>query len=75
VEETLAQAEAARATLPEGRLCFSEEEAAALLGVGTHVLRDERRRGRIKASRIVGRRVRYLHRDLMDYLLARRCQG
>jgi hypothetical protein len=36
------------------------------------VLRDERRRGRIHASQIVGRRIRYTREDLMNYLIARR---
>jgi hypothetical protein len=55
-----------------GRLAFSEEEAAALLGLAPHVLRDERLRGRIAASAIVGRRVRYQREDLLAYLMERR---
>jgi hypothetical protein len=72
LDQALARLDAARATLPEGKLCYSEEEAARLLGLEPHVLRDERRRGRIGASSIVGRRIRYLHQDLLDYLLGRR---
>ena len=71
VAEVAAQLDADRAQVG-GRLCYSEAEAAALLGVGEHVLRDERRRGRIKASQIVGRRVRYLKDDLLAYLASRR---
>jgi hypothetical protein len=71
VEETLARVEAARATLPD-RLAFSEPEAARLLGLAPHQLRDERLRGRISASRIVGRQVRYLREDLLRYLMAGR---
>jgi hypothetical protein len=71
VRETLAQAEADRATVA-GPLCYSEEEAARLLGIEPHVLRDERRRGRIQASQIACRRVRYLPADLAAYLAARR---
>jgi hypothetical protein len=71
IEATVSRLDAARATL-DGKLCFSEEEAARLLGLEPHVLRDERRRGRIKASKIVGRRVRYLREDLTSYLLGRR---
>jgi hypothetical protein len=72
VAEAVRQLEAARAEIPEGRLAFSEEEAARLLGLQPHVLRDERRRGRIAASSIVGRRIRYTREDLMSYLLVRR---
>jgi hypothetical protein len=71
VEATVTRLEEARAQLPE-RLAFSEEEAAALLGLAGHVLRDERLRRRIRASSIVGRRVRYLRQDLIDYMLGRR---
>jgi hypothetical protein len=73
VREVLAQMEAARQRL-DGRLGFSEEEAARLIGLEPHVLRDERRRGRITASRIVGRRVRYTQADLLGYLAGRRAE-
>jgi hypothetical protein len=71
VQETLASMESIRQRVDD-RLCYAEPEAAALLGLQPHQLRDERRRGRIKASQIVGRRVRYLKQDLLDYLLSRR---
>jgi hypothetical protein len=69
--ELLARLEADRAGL-DGKLCYSEAEAARLLGLKEHQLRDERLRGRIRASVIVGRRIRYLHEDLMSYLMSRR---
>jgi hypothetical protein len=73
VDQTLAQFEADRRQLPEnGRLAYTEEEAARMLGLETHQLRDERRRGRISASSIVGRRIRYTRDDLLGYLAARR---
>jgi hypothetical protein len=72
VEEVLAELEQVRATLPEDRLAYSEAEAAAKLGLQPWQLRDERRRGRISASGVVGRRVRYLREDLTAYLAARR---
>jgi hypothetical protein len=72
VREALSRLEEARAAVPDGRLAYSEEEAARLLGLEPHVLRDERRRGRITASQIVGRRVRYMRQDLLDYLMGRR---
>jgi hypothetical protein len=37
------------------------------------VLRDERRRGRIAASQVVGRRIRYKREDRTAYLAERRC--
>jgi hypothetical protein len=70
VRETLAQLEQARAALPD-RLAFGEAEAAALLGLAPHQLRDERLRGRIKASVGPGRRVLYRRADLEGYLLGR----
>lgn len=51
---------------------MNEAEAAEWLGIEEHVLADERRRGRITASKIVGRRIRYLRGDLVDYLVERR---
>jgi hypothetical protein len=54
------------------RLAFSEAEAARLIGLEEHQLRDERRRGRIKASQIVNRSIRYLRGDLIDYLMRQR---
>jgi hypothetical protein len=71
VAEVLAQLDADRAQLGD-RLAYNEADAAKLLGVGPHVLRDERLRGRIAASSIVGRRVRYTRADLEAYLRQRR---
>jgi hypothetical protein len=71
VSETLAQLERARSG-DAARMAFSEPEAARLLGLQPHQLRDERLRGRIAASQVVGRRIRYLRSDLEDYLMARR---
>lgn len=72
VRVTLAELDAARRAVPDDRLAFSEAEAARLLGLNTHQLRDERLRGRIAASSIVGRRVRYLADDLRSYLMQNR---
>jgi hypothetical protein len=71
VHEVLAAVEQDRARVPD-RLAFSEQEAARLLGLNVHQLRDERLRGRIQASQVVGRRVRYLREDLINYLMASR---
>jgi hypothetical protein len=62
--------EHARATLPD-RLAFPEAEAAALLGLHAYQLRDERRRGRVRASRGPGGKILYTRQNLLDYLLSR----
>jgi hypothetical protein len=74
VTQVLALLEADCTRLDE-KLAYSEEEAARLLSLEPHVLRDERRRRRIAASQIVGRRGRYLREDLVVYLLARRTEA
>jgi hypothetical protein len=71
VSEVLARVRADEARLAD-RLAYSEEEASRLLGLETHQLRDERLRGNIAASQIVGRRIRYTRDDLLRYLAARR---
>jgi hypothetical protein len=71
VAEVLASQQTDEARLGD-RLAFNEAEAARLLGLLPHQLRDERLRGRIAASCIVGRRVRYVRDDLLAYLQARR---
>lgn len=72
VAEVVRQLDAARAHVPDGRLAYSESEAAALLGLHAHQLRDERRRGRIAASVGPGRKILYARQDLLDYLASRR---
>jgi hypothetical protein len=67
VTEVLSRVGNAQGALPE-RLAFGEAEAARLLGLNQHQLRDERLRGRIAASKIVGGRVSYLRQDLLAYL-------
>ncbi|MBI2480722.1 MAG: helix-turn-helix domain-containing protein [Planctomycetia bacterium] len=63
-----------KAALPVGakdaeRLAWSEPEAAGLLGVARHVLRDARLRGEIRSTKIGGR-VAYTRKHLTDYLLS-----
>jgi hypothetical protein len=73
IKEVMAQAEDARSRLPDqGRLAYSEAESARLLGMNPWQLRDERIRGNITASTIVGRRIRYTREDLVAYLQKRR---
>jgi hypothetical protein len=70
IERVLARMEESRQLLGD-KLCYTEAEAAAILDVNPHVLRDERLRHRIRASKIVGRRIRYTRADLVDYLASR----
>ena len=57
--------------LPDDRLAYGEAEAAALLGLESYQLRDERLRGRIKASTGPGRKVLYSRDQLLEYLASR----
>ena len=66
VGEVLDQVRGEEAKL-NGRLGYSEAEAAALLGVRPHVLRDCRLRGEIKA-RMVGKRYIYARESLIRFL-------
>jgi hypothetical protein len=52
-----------------GRLAFSEVEAAALLGLRPHVLRDLRLSGRVVAVK-AGRSYRYSRVSLLAFLAA-----
>jgi len=66
VAEALDRMEAERAKL-NGRLAFTEPEAAVLLGVKPHVLRDCRRRGELQGAK-VGSRIVYTRADLLEFL-------
>jgi hypothetical protein len=70
VEATVVRLEDERAALGS-RLAFSEAEAAALLGLHSHQLRDERLRGRISASVGPGRKILYSRDSLLAYLARR----
>jgi hypothetical protein len=74
VAETIAQLDADRAKLGD-RAAFSEGEAAALLGLRIHQLRDERRRKRIGHGMGPGGRILYTRNDLLDYLARRRVEA
>lgn len=63
VAETIAKLDADRQRLGGERFAFPEREAAALLGVAPHVLRDIRLRQEGKASRI-GRKVVWTKAEL-----------
>ena len=53
--------------LPSERIGYPEAEAAELLGIGKHVLRDARLRGEIHATKI-GKRIVYSRNELMRWL-------
>src|SRR5262245_60502693 len=72
VEQTLRHLDQARAVLPDGKLAYGEAEAARLLSLHPHQLRDARLRGEIKASTGPGRKILYTRADLLSYLAARR---
>jgi excisionase family DNA binding protein len=67
VREALAQHAAADSAVAGGRLAYPEAEAAALLGVQRHTLRDCRLRGEIAARR-VGKRWVYSRDTLVRWL-------
>jgi hypothetical protein len=66
IAETLDRLEAERAKL-NGRLAFTEPEAAALLGVKPHVLRDCRLRGELPGAK-VGSKILYTRAELIEFL-------
>jgi hypothetical protein len=66
VAEALDRMEEERAKF-NGRLAFPEPEAAVLLGVRPHVLRDCRRRGELQGAK-VGSKIVYTRADLLDFL-------
>jgi len=70
VNEFLTRWEEERAKLTS-KAAFSEAEAARLLSLRPHQLRDERRRGRIKASHGPGKTILYQPANLIEYLLSR----
>ena len=66
VAEALDRLEAERAKF-SGRLAYTEPEAAVLLSVKPHVLRDCRRRGELQGARI-GSKIVYTRSDLLAFL-------
>ena len=53
------------------KLAYTEAEAASLLGIQRHVLRDARLRGELAGSR-VGKRILYERQELLGYLRRQR---
>ena len=66
VIETLRRVEAHRSRMDE-RLAFTEAEAAVLVGLPRHSLRDARLRGEVEATK-VGRRILYRRDQLLKML-------
>ena len=66
VTETLDERESRQAE-NQGPLAYWEPDAAALIGVKPHALRDARYRGELVGSE-VGKRIVYLHDELMEFL-------
>ncbi len=54
------------------RIAFCEPEAARIISMKPHQLRDERLRGRIGASGICKNGIRYTREDLLAYLARNR---
>jgi hypothetical protein len=63
----LDQIQRGEASLPSDRIGFLEPEAAALLGVRPHVLRDGRQRGLIQARRL-GKSYVYSRQSLVEFV-------
>jgi hypothetical protein len=60
-------AQNASAILPTERIGYPEREAAQLIGVKWHVLRDARLRGEVR-GKFVGKRIVYERGELLRYL-------
>lgn len=58
-------AEVIQQTGDRNRIAYSEKEAAQLLGMAPHQLRDRRLEGKVKATRL-GREYRYTRQDLLE---------
>ena len=56
------------------KLAYPEAQAAELLNVAPHVLRDARLRGEISGS-LVGKKIVYERTELLDFLRRQRCGG
>lgn len=72
VEQTVHRLEEARKRLPDEQLCFTEAQAAEILGLQKHQLRDARMRGEIQPSYVVCGKISYSRQDLLDFLAGQR---
>ena len=71
VDKTIERINVAKSKVTDGRIAYPESEAAALIGVASHALRDARLRGELNASRL-GKRVVYQRSELLKYLANRK---
>lgn len=71
VRSVVAEVLAQTAPLQSDRLAYPEPEAAALLGIRAHQLRDARLRGEIVSTK-VGGRIGYERTELLAYLARQR---
>lgn len=71
VRSALDQQQAEAATLNPDRISYYEPEAAQLVGIPSHVLRDARLRGEIVGSRI-GKRIVYERAELLRFIREKR---
>ena len=67
VDKTIERIDMAKAKVSGDRLAYPQAEAAALIGMAPHALRDARLNGEINASRC-GKRVVYQRSELLKYL-------
>ncbi|MBT6155800.1 MAG: helix-turn-helix domain-containing protein [Planctomycetaceae bacterium] len=54
----------------DDRISYTEPEAAELIGVKRHVLRDERLKGRVRHGK-VGNKIVYTRRQLLEFVEGR----
>lgn len=67
ITETIEALGRAESKVPDGRLAYTESEAAKLLGIAPHALRDCRYRREVKAS-FAGKRILYEREELIKFL-------
>lgn len=68
--EAVEASRGAEAKVPDGRLAFPEPEAAGLLGLRPHVLRDCRLRGELSGKK-AGKQTIYSRDELLKWLAKR----
>ena len=71
VDMAIERIDLAQAKLPTDRLAYAEPEAAALIGVAPHALRDARLRGELVGSK-VGKKILYERVELIEFLSRQR---
>jgi hypothetical protein len=67
VQEVMQAGATQPSALPSDRLAFPEREAARMLGVERHVLRDARLRGEL-TGRLCGKKILYSRDALLQFI-------